>query len=65
MAVGVVKSLPTAVMASFADFPLYMYLSQNGLDVLELTRVANTLSNIIPAEGESEADALEKTIANL
>ena len=65
VAVGVVKSLPTAIMASFADFPLYMYLDQNGLDVLELTRVNATLSNIIPAEGETEAEALEKTVANL
>lgn len=65
VAVGVVKSLPTAIMASFADFPLYMYLDQNGLDVLELTRVNATLSNIIPAEGETEAEALEKAIANL
>ena len=65
VAVSVVKSLPTAIMAAFADFPLYMYLTQNGLDISELTRVNASLSNILPAEGESEAEALEKTIANL
>ncbi len=41
LATDVIKNLPKAIMASFADVPLLLYLSNNGLNILELTSLDN------------------------
>ena len=65
LAVDVIKNLPRTIIATGADVSLLMYLSNNGLNVLDLVRLANQFDNITPTEGQTDMEAVEQAVSDL
>jgi len=65
LATDVIKNLPKAIMASFADVPLLLYLSNNGLNILELTSLDNQFEAVQAKDDKTEAQVLEETVAGV
>jgi len=65
LAVDVIKNLPRTIIATGADVPLLMYLSNNGLNVLDLVRLANQFENITPIDGQTDMEAVEQAVSDL